>query len=1082
MIVFPILEKRVSLNKNQIIHRIDNKSRLIENVKLISSVPFVIEVDGNQNLITKDILDENINNFDYALISSRKPKKQDLDTGTIKLVQWAKHPGIQAKSPEEVVESWDGHFRIVKENEDKNIKGLRSPQVSALYSILAHIENPDNIGIVVMPTGTGKTETMISTLVANKCEKLLVAVPSDSLRTQLADKFAHLGLLREFKMVDENVLNPIVGILHSKPISINELSEIVENSNVVITTMNILSELGDEFRNVMTSTFTHLFVDEAHHSQAKTWNNFINSFSKNNVFLFTATPYRNDGKKLDGKFISSFSLRKAQEQKYYKQINNLPVREYDKKKADQSIADRAVKQLKEDIGNGYEHILLARCANKKRAKEVFDFYKTYEEHRPVLVHTGISGLSKKIEAIKKKEHQIIVCVDMLGEGFDLPELKIAAIHDERQSLPITLQFIGRFTRTSYEDLGNASFITNLAYPPLKQELDQLYDRDNDWNLILPILSESATQKEIDFNAFLEGFQNLGESEIPFQSINPALSAVCFKFKGDTWSPNNWRNGIAEIDSFDHQYSDYNPDQNTLVIILGKVASVDWGSFDVVKNIEWEIIVVYWDLRPNVNRIFVNTSFKSLSYQKLLGSIFDGDISIIDGMDVFKIFHDVRRLTLFNVGAKKVTGKDVSFQSFFGRDVQDGINLIEQGRLIKNNIFGVGYKHGEKISLGCSVKGKVWSYLRTNLDELTKWCRIIGDMLENPDIDPNIVLKHTLVPESISTKPEISPLTVDWCPEIYDHSENWMQIRIGEHGIYDLSSSELEIINGQDNLQFKLICEEHEIDFEYKLLEHETGDTKIAVFKIDKITDVDVRISVGRKDLTAEDFFAEYCPIIYFADGSQLHQNRYVSPRETPDSLPSENIRSIDWEGVSLNKESQNIHPYEQDSIQYHFIQHILDDFQVVYDDDGPGEIADVIGINDTSSEIELHLYHLKFAKNGRVSGDIENFYQVCGQAQKSINWKYRSGKEFFDHLLRRKIKVKNNQSCSRIIKGSEEQIEILLNAAKWTKKMKFYIYIVQPSLNKNDIPEGILALLSTTFYYLDTVGNAELVVYGSDIK
>ncbi|SUB93759.1 Uncharacterised protein [Porphyromonas macacae] len=54
---------------------------------------------------------------------------------------------------------------------------------------------------------------------------------------------------------------------------------------------------------------------------------------------------------------------------------------------------------------------------------------------------------------------------MLGEGFDLPNLKIAAIHDERQSLPITLQFIGRFTRTSYSELGNASFITNIAYLP-----------------------------------------------------------------------------------------------------------------------------------------------------------------------------------------------------------------------------------------------------------------------------------------------------------------------------------------------------------------------------------------------------------------------------------------------------------------------------------------------------------------------------------------------------------------------------------------------------------------------------------------
>ena len=57
---------------------------------------------------------------------------------------------------------------------------------------------------------------------------------------------------------------------------------------------------------------------------------------------------------------------------------------------------------------------------------------------------------------------------MLGEGFDLPEMKIAAIHDAKQSLPVTLQFIGRFTRTAHDaNLGNASVILNIAQKPME---------------------------------------------------------------------------------------------------------------------------------------------------------------------------------------------------------------------------------------------------------------------------------------------------------------------------------------------------------------------------------------------------------------------------------------------------------------------------------------------------------------------------------------------------------------------------------------------------------------------------------------
>ncbi len=93
---------------------------------------------------------------------------------------------------------------------------------------------------------------------------------------------------------------------------------------------------------------------------------------------------------------------------------------------------------------------------------------------------------------------------MLGEGFDLPNLKIAVFHDIRQSLPITLQFVGRFTRTSYDlKLGNTTVIANLADVEVNDKLDALYARDPDWNVILPLLSENRTQNEIDLYNFIQ---------------------------------------------------------------------------------------------------------------------------------------------------------------------------------------------------------------------------------------------------------------------------------------------------------------------------------------------------------------------------------------------------------------------------------------------------------------------------------------------------------------------------------------------------------------------------------------------------
>lgn len=1049
---------------------------IILNVTIISYNPFVIESENKKYLLTSDKNYQD-DETEYVLLTSKKPSRSDLIAKAIKFKRWLKHPDFKNNTPEEVVSTWSDKFKFLKENEQENIKGLRPPQIGALYSILAHFQNPDDKAIVVMPTGTGKTETMLATLISNCCKRLLVSVPSDSLRTQISDKFITLGLLKEYGIVDSSCLNPIVGTINSGFDNIEELQSFVEKCNVVVSTMDLFAGFSEQEKTHLNNSFTHFFVDEAHHSEANTWKELIGKFDKEKVFLFTATPFRNDGKILQGKIIFNFSLRKAQEQKYYKRINYLPIREYNKKLADKRIAENAIEQLKKDISAGYNHFIMARCMSKNRAIEVFEYYKEYTEFNPIMVYTGISGLKNKVESIKKGNHSIIVCVNMLGEGFDLPNLKIAAIHDERQSLPITLQFIGRFTRVSYNELGNASFITNIAYPPIHEELDQLYAKNSDWNLLLPRLSANATQKEIDIQSFLGKFNDISESIVPFQEINPAMSTVIFKCGVNVWNPIEWERGFPNIGSYDHVFSRHSLD--TLIIILGKIEKVEWGKFETVQNLQWDLVVIHWDLRPGINRVFLNTSLKSFSSSALMDTIFGaGQTSQITGMSVFKIFHDVNRLSLFNVGARKGIGQDITFQSYYGKGVQDGIKLLEQGTLVKNNIFGVGYKDGEKVSLGCSVKGKIWSYQRGNLDELTKWSKMIGEIVENENIDPNVVLEHTLAIEKLQQRPNVMPVLIDWNPEMYENTESRYILNINGH-YYDFSNIELNLINPTINgsLQFTVDVNEYSVQFELKI--GVNAQTNESFYKTIQLSNEICTIRYGKKNETLINFFQEVTPTIWFADGSQLYGSLFVKVKTQTSAISINSIIPHNWTGVNIEKESQDIAPYIQDSIQYHFIESIKNEFQIVYDDDGKGEIADIIGINDSETVIDIHLYHLKYAKNGRVSNDIDNFYQVCGQALKSLKWKHKEGKEFFNHLFKRKTKTLNGITCNRIIKGTEDDIEDLLEQAKWTKAMRFHIYIVQPSLSKANASNDILLLLGNVQHYLATVGNVELKVFSS---
>src|SRR5262245_53018373 len=94
--------------------------------------------------------------------------------------------GAQARSADAVDSSLAGAFKFVEET--GATAGLRTPQLGALHAILAHrsMETAEPITIV-MPTGTGKTETMLAAF-CHAPKRTLVIVPSDALRTQISDK------------------------------------------------------------------------------------------------------------------------------------------------------------------------------------------------------------------------------------------------------------------------------------------------------------------------------------------------------------------------------------------------------------------------------------------------------------------------------------------------------------------------------------------------------------------------------------------------------------------------------------------------------------------------------------------------------------------------------------------------------------------------------------------------------------------------------------------------------------------------------------------------------------------------------
>lgn len=975
---------------------------------------------------------------------------------------WVKHPALIASPSnqkeydariQEVIASWPGRFTYQEEDVASGAVGLRAPQIGAVHAALSHFAVHPVPATIVMPTGTGKTEAMLSILVAARCPRLLVVVPTDALRTQIGEKFLSLGMLRQCGVVGATALNPIVGVLRRRPKTREDVDLMFRKCNVIIATVAGIGQCSDELQELMASYCSHLFIDEAHHVGAPTWESLKMAFSTVRILQFTATPYRTDERPVGEQVIFVYSLRQAQQDGYFRPIDFKPVREFDPKKRDAAIATAAIEQLRADLAKG--HILMARVGSVNRAEKVFQLYSRHAEFNAVQIHTGIKSAGERAktrEQVLSGKSRIVVCVDMLGEGFDLPELKIAALHDVRRSLPVTLQLAGRFTRAK-PGLGNATVIANIADVEVTDELRKLYQRDGDWNTLLPYFSDKAIKGEIELGEFIAGFKKFPH-EVSLHNVRPAMSMVAYRTKCENWNPENFAEGLAGVDSLERIYHDVNTKENTLVIVTAKRAPVDWARIDDIYSWDWQLYILFWDQARQL--LFIHNSSNS-GYFKDLAKAVAGDVTPVRGPEIFRCLAMVNRLRLQNVGLIETLGRLIRFTMRAGSDVEGGMSEAQKQKAIKSNLFGAGYEDGHRTSIGCSFKGRIWSRQTTNLREFTRWCTSIGTNLLDESLDPEQVLQGTLHPRIVAKRPSGMPIAAEWPEVFYSEAETAVEFQMAGESFY-LHEVDVDIENAAEEgaIRVAVTSARQRAVFELELFG--TGDE--ADFQFRQVTAGDFTVRHRGRDALVAEFLTSNAPTIWFADGSSLRGNELVEPRQLPSPFPKALIKTWNWDGVNIRKESQGP-TRKSDTIQYRVIQEIkTSDFAVVFDDDGAGEAADVVAIRESPSSIEVEFWHCKFSAEQLAGARIEDLYELCGQAQRSVRW-MQHPTELFVHLMRRETM----RTQTRFEVGNEDDLERIIEKSRLCP-VTLRVVVVQPGVSKRTVSDEQLRLLGVTENYL----------------
>lgn len=1059
----PSLSKNEKIVNSYIIHNSQTTYKIISSEEiLLNEVKALCLTSAfdQQILVVSDYLSD-YSNFSFVLKAKNLNLNEDLE--------WVKHPYLEKGSSflsSNIYSSWN-KFNLIQE--DKSIKqnGLREPQIGAIYRVLSHWTISKEKGLVVLPTGTGKTEVMLSLFVKEKLRKLLVVVPSDPLREQLGIKFLKLGLLKnpKFRILNRNAQTPVVGFLGHIFSNTEDIDKFCKKTDVIVSTSKAISDLPVKLRSYFLDKLSHLFIDEAHHVPSKTWTEIVNLFEKKPILLFTATPYREDKKLIEGKLLYQYPLKLAQENDYFKKINFKPFYEWDKSKVDERLAEEGIKQLRQDIKDGCDHILMARCYPNSQANEVYKIYKKYSEFNPVLIHSGVDNkqeVRKKILSNEPDKPRIIVCVDMLGEGFDLPELKIGVFHYIRKSLTPTLQLVGRFTRYKLDTkLGDATFIANLADQNVSKEIESLYRLDSDWDHLINDLNDDKSEQQKDFWDFLNGYISFPDN-IPLQLLSPNMSTLIYKTNNHSINLDNFEEGLSFLGYYDEIKFDYNRKAESLVIVTGQKTSIDWGKIGDIYDIRWDLIVIFWDKKNKV--ISISSSNTKSKYEDFI-RFFADDAKLLTGENLFRCFHGMNLIKLNRVGLRDINGKQTTYRQSMGSDVEPTLNSITQKGSTKVDIFGKGYENGELTTIGCSEKGRIWAFRDANLFELKNWIQSVTEKVLDNSIIPNeIFLKYTCITKTIKNRPNVFPISIDWNEDVYNYSSKHnIKVNIDGEDFY-LYEIELELFKPSDNddIIFQLITI-NDYKVQYKLIINSDG------FEIKKLSTKNVIFYKGRNQKPFDVYLTDNPPIIRFIDGSELSSgNQYVELNFKGHSYDKSKFVVWDWHNINIKKEAQGVEK-DKTSVQFKVIEKLkaLNAYDIIFNDDGPGESADVVAIsrNINEREIKVQLYHCKFSSESFAGGRISDIDVLCGQAQKSIKY-VKKPSDLFSHLLHRKPYKNKDKSIDRIEYGKKETLEQIYEMSRSEFTTSFEIFVVQPGVSASKVSDDQLSLFGVTENYL----------------
>lgn len=234
------------------------------------------------------------------------------------------------------------------------------------------------------------------------------------------------------------------------------------------------------------------------------------------------------------------------------------------------------------------------------------------------------------------------------------------------------------------------------------------------------------------------------------------------------------------------------------------------------------------------------------------------------------------------------------------------------------------------------------------------------------------------------------------------------------------------------------------------------------------------VSARGEETPFAEWLSRHPPTIVMSNDTIVFDGEQVLRAKASPPFDREKLVALTWTGVDRQVESQG-KAKRADSVQ-HFVSAYLREqeaFDVLIDDDGTGEVADLVGLRVQDRELLVTLVHCKYSSESDSGARVEDLYEVCGQALRSVRWRRRTP-NMLAHLAER-VGRKQERGYQPFEVGDDAAL-LKVCAQAGQLRPRFHVIVAQPGLSKSKVRDDQLPVLAGVATYAKHTAGAKLTI------